>query len=481
MSRASSPLTRAPAREATEGITFSAGMTAAEGSTTFMTRVAEERRGWLVRAVVAVLRAARHVRAGVVAATHWLAETVNPAGWLVLALATAGLALGWTLGWVEALVAGFASLVLALMSVPFLFGARGYDVSVRLEHERVVAGDPLRGEILIRNVGARTALPGRLDLPVGPGLVELGVPLLRPGHEVARPLQIPALRRGVVTVGPPTAVRSDPVGILRREHEWDERHEIFVHPRTTAVPATSAGLIRDLEGSPSRRVVDSDMSFHAIREYVPGDARRQIHWKSTAKTGRLMVRQFEETRRSRLAVVLSVADDDYATDDEFELGVSAAASLAVQALHDGRDLDVVTGAEIPRVVQNRMRSIEVLRAGTPRGMLDGFSRLNALEHTMPLADVCRLAVEASDVLSLAFVVCGSQTTPLRLRQAALGFETATAVVAVVCDQRAHPRVQPLGELTVLTIGLLDDLTSLLLRSSQSGVQTGARAGAEAMA
>ncbi|WP_417563777.1 DUF58 domain-containing protein [Microbacterium sp.] len=478
-------LTRAAAHEPTDGSAGSSSLTAPDGSTTFLTRVAEQRRGWIVRAVMAVLHAARSVRGAVAAAARWLAETVNPAGWLVLLLATAGLVAGWAFGWVEALVAGFASLALALMSVPFLFGARGYDVSVRLEHERVVAGDPLRGEILIRNVGARTALPGRLDLPVGPGLVELGVPLLRPGHEAARPLEIPALRRGVVTVGPPTAVRSDPVGLLRREHEWDERHEIFVHPRTAAVPATSAGLVRDLEGSPSRRLVDADMSFHAIREYVPGDARRQIHWKSTAKTGRLMVRQFEETRRSRLAVVLSVADGDYATDDEFELGVSAAASLAVQALRDGRDLDVVTGAEIPRVVQNRMRSIEVLRAGTPRGLLDGFSRLSALEHTMPLAEVCRLAVEASDTLSLAFVVCGSQTTPLRLRQAALGFSPATAVVAVVCDQKAHPRIQPLGELTVLTVGLLDDLTALLLRSAQSGAQTGAqsgaRAGAEAMA
>ena len=70
------------------------------------------------------------------------------------------------------------------------------------------------------------------------------------------------------------------------------------------------------------------MSFHAIREYTPGDSRRQIHWKSTAKTGQLMVRQFEESRRSRMAVVLSLALADYADEDEFELGVSAAASLA---------------------------------------------------------------------------------------------------------------------------------------------------------
>jgi hypothetical protein len=464
---ASRPRTRTAPRTLPESAALSSTLTAPDGSTTVRTRLADRRRGWLVDAMVAGLRAGRRVRDAAGSAGRWLHETVNPAGWLVLVLGTAVLALGWTFGWVEALLAGSASLVLLAMSVPFLFGAGGYDVSVRLRHERVVAGERLDGEIAIRNVGGRTALPGRLDLPVGDGLVELGVPLLRPGHAVTRPVMIPALRRGVITVGPPTAVRTDPVGLLRREHEWDERHEIYVHPRTVAVPATSAGLIRDLEGRSSRRLVDADMSFHAIREYVPGDARRQIHWKSTAKTGRLMVRQFEETRRSRLAVILSLARAEYSTPDEFELAVSVAASLAVQAVRDGRDLDVVTGAEIPRVVRRRMRSIEVLQAGTPRGLLDGFSRLDAHEDTMPLAEVCRLAVEASETLSLAFVVCGSQATALQLRQSALAFAASTAVVAVVCDERAAPRTRALGDLTVMTVGVLADLPGLLLRSAQS--------------
>lgn len=455
-----------------EGTTLTGGVTAPDGTTTRRTRVTDRRRSRLVRAVVAVLDAARASRTAVGTATGWLVHTVTPAGWLALSLATVVLALGWVFGWVEALVAGFASLALLIMSIPFLFGARGYDVSVHLPHERVVAGDPLDGQIVIRNVGARTTLPGRLDLPVGSGLVELGVPLLRPGHEVAQPVTIPAMRRGVITVGPPTAVRTDPVGLLRREHEWDERHEIYVHPRTAAVPGTSAGMIRDLEGNPSRRIVDADISFHAIREYVPGDARRQIHWKSTAKTGQLMVRQFEETRRSKLAVILSLAEDEYASDDEFELAVSTAASLGVQAVRDGRDIDVVTGADIPRVVRGRMRSIEVLQAGTPRGLLDGFSRLDALESTMPLPEVCRLTVEASDTLSLAFIVCGSQTTPRRLRHAALAFSSATAVIAVVCDERAHPRTQPLGALTVMTVGLLDDLPGLMLRGTQTALAVG---------
>lgn len=440
--------------------------TTASGPTA-LTRTTTAGRGLGVRAVVAAIEAGRRTRDAATVAAHRLGQTVTAAGWLVLAFATAGIGLGWAWGWVEWLAAGVIALALLVMSAPFLFGARGYDVALHLPHERVTAGEVVEGEILIQNVGARTALPGRVDLPVGDGLVELGVPLLRPGHRVAQPVTIPALRRGVILVGPATAVRTDPIGLLRREHEWEDARELYVHPRTVPIPATSAGLVRDLEGNPSTRLVDADMSFHAIREYAAGDSRRQIHWKSTAKTGQLMVRQFEESLRSRLAVVLGVADGEYATDDEFELAVGVAASLALRASRDGRDLEVVTGSRVPRAVRGRLRAIDTLPAVSPRMLLDGFSRLELLDDSMPLAEVCRLAAEASDVLSLAFVVCGSPVTVTRLRQAALAFPADTAVVAVVCDEGARPKAQPLGGLTVLTVGVLDDLTGLLLR----GVQT----------
>ena len=239
-------------------------------------------------------------------------------------------------------------------------------------------------------------------------------------------------------------MRSDPIGLLRREHAFDDVHELYVHPRTTALPSTSAGLIRDLEGSPTRRLVDSDMSFHAIREYTAGDSRRQIHWKSTAKTGRLMVRQYEESRRSRMAVVLGVAEAEYADADEFELAVGCAASLGLRAVRDARDVAIVTGSQIPRVVRGRLRAITHIPAASPRPMLDGFSGVERLESTMPVAEVCRLTAESGEQLSIAFVVVGSRVSLTRLQQAALAFPADTTVVAVICDERAHPRMQPLS-------------------------------------
>lgn len=446
--------------------TSAATGTTTRSSVTSATTTARRGRA-LVRAAVWASAAWRAIVAAVVAAVRWCAHTVRPAGALVVAAATAGLVLGIAFGWVEWMVAGAVSLLLLLMSVPFLFGARAYDVDLTLAHERIVAGQGVEGEIVVRNQGRRVALPGRLDIPVGHGLVEFGVPLLRPGHTVAQPLEIPALPRGIVRVGPVTTVRSDPIGLVRREHAFRDVHEVFVHPRTVALPSTSAGLIRDLEGNPTRRLVNADMSFHAIREYAPGDARRQVHWKSTAKTGQLMVRQFEESRRSRMAVVLATATQEYADADEFELAVSAAASLGLRAVRDARDLDIVTGSEIPRVVRGRLRAISHVPTVSPRTMLDGFSAVERLENTMNIEDICRLASEANERLSIAFVVAGSLVALGRLRSAALAFPADTAVVAVLCDERAHPRMQALSGISVLTIGTLDDLSGLLLRGAAS--------------
>lgn len=448
-------------------LTRASAATMATGSRTSITSTATRRQRRIVRAVVQVAEWWRVVTEAVAAAVSWAGRTVRPAGAVVAITATAGLGVGILFGWVEWMVAGSIALLLLLMSIPFLFGARAYEVDLALEHERVTAGHGVTGEIVVRNDSARPALPGRLDIPVGRGLVEFGVPFLRPGQSSTEPLEIPPLPRGVVRVGPVTTVRSDPVGLLRREHAFDDVHDLFVHPRTVGLPSTSAGLVRDLEGNATRRLVDADMSFHAIREYAPGDSQRQVHWKSTAKTGRLMVRQYEESRRSRMAVVLGAATQEYTDADEYELAVSAAASLGLRAVRDARDIDIVTGSEIPRVVKGRLRAIRHIPVISSRAMLDGFSAIERHENTMPVEDVCRLASEANERLSIAFVVVGSVVPLSRLRQAALAFPADTAVAAVVCDERAHPRMQSVAGLTVLTIGTLDDLSGLLVRGATS--------------
>src|SRR5699024_3976677 len=95
----------------------------------------------------------------------------------------------------------------------------------------------------------------------------------------------------------------------------DRPHELFDHPRTVRLDEAASGFLRDLEGTPSSDLSSSDIAFHALRDYAPGDDRRHVHWRTTARTGKLMVRQFEETRRSHVVVALDNLAEHYVSDD----------------------------------------------------------------------------------------------------------------------------------------------------------------------
>lgn len=422
---------------------------------------------WSARTRLAVwaVRSGREIQS--VASTVWarISDTVTPVGWLAIAGALVLLPLGLALGWMEFIVAGLMAVTVLVIAIPFLAGSLAYQVGFTLPVERVVAGSEVVGTLTVSNTSRRIELPSRIDVPVGSGLTDVWVPLLRPGHTHGEELIVPAYRRGIIDIGPVTTVRTDPLGTLKREAAWAEVHRLFVHPKTVTVPSTSSGFVRDLEGTPSRDVVAEDISFHQIREYQPGDGRRHVHWKSTAKTGRLMVRQFEETRRARLAIVLGMRDDEFATDDEYELAVSVTGSLGVRAVRDGRQLAVVASDQILDVAKRSVRAIRSLSVMTPTALLDDLSTVERSSAAMEFEAVCGLATKAMTDLSIVFVVCGSSTGRERLAQLPLRFDPGVQVVAVVADPAARPSYRRLGEVGVLTIAVLDDFRMLLRRAA----------------
>lgn len=430
-----------------------------------ITRYTSTRAGVVGSSVFWGRRALRGIRTTAATAFGWLGDTVTGAGWLLLGVLVVGSVGGLTLGWVEAWVVAGVALLLLLLCIPFLLGGHDYRVHLALDRDRVVAGTDVSGRLEIRNQSHRLSLPGVVDIPVGEGLVEAHVPLLLAGAEHREELLIGAQRRGVITVGPMTVARGDPIGILRREVAWPQVEQVFVHPVTVPIPSTSAGNIKDLEGSPTKDIVSADLSFHAIRQYAPGDSRRHVHWKSTAKTGVLMVRQYEETRRARVAVVLDLRVDEYLDDDEFEMAVSAAASIGVQGVRDGREVLVAVGNEIPELTRTTALSIRSLPTLTPRTLLDGLAQIASSERAPHLETVTALTVQTHSDLSIAFVVTGSQPTLTRLRTAALAFPAGVVTVAVRVEPGAEPTLRATGDLTVMTIGALHDLTHMIARGA----------------
>jgi uncharacterized protein (DUF58 family) len=290
------------------------------------------------------------------------------------------------------------------------------------------------------------------------------VPSLPHGGAAEEPFTVPTSRRGVVRIGPVRAVRADPLGLVRREHVWASTLELFVHPRTVPIPSTSTGFVRDLEGQVTRDLTSSDVSFHALRDYQPGDDRRYIHWKSTAKTGVHMVRQFEQTRRSHLLVALSRASADYEDEEQFELAVSVAGSLGVRAIRDARTVSVVASGQTPEFAKRKVFSVRSLSTLTPVRLLDDLARIELADSALGVVDLARVAGEQGAGTSVAFLVLGSRPTPTQLRAASACFPAGVEVVAVVCDPGYAPALKRVGELSVLTIGFLDDLQKALARS-----------------
>lgn len=439
--------------------------TGTAGLTNARTRIVGSRTGALADLVVAVVRVLALAGASLGRVGARVAAVVTPLGWVMLGVIPASFLAGYALGWVELVVVGWAGVVLVVFAVLYLVGRSPFEVSLALPHRRVVTGDPARGAVTLRNPTGRRVLGVKAEIPVGVGLAELAMPSLRAGASFTTEFAIPTLRRGVIPVGPVRTVRADPIGLVRRELVWTDVQELVVHPRTVGVPSTSTGLIRDLEGTPTRDLTSSDVAFHALREYQPGDDRRYIHWKSSAKTGTFMVRQFEQTRRSHLVVALSLATSDYATDDEFELAVSVAGSLGVRAIRDGRTVSVVVSTVTPEFAKRKTYAVRSLATHVPARLLDDLAVVEAAPAALGIRDVGRIAAEGTIGISVAFLVCGSLVTPAELRAASHAFPADVAVVAIVCDPEAVPGLRRVAGLSVLTIGYLDDLRIALARSA----------------
>jgi uncharacterized protein (DUF58 family) len=375
-----------------------------------------------------------------------VAAVVRPLGWIAIALAVLLWFAALTYGWEEALVAAAVVTAIIALSIPFLFGRTAYDVDLDLTRTRVVVGERAVGALTLTNTTGRPLLASEVVLPVGGGRGVFDVPRLGAGEAHEELFAIPTSHRGVLAVGPVSVLRGDPLGLFERTHDRRQAVELFVHPRTTSLDGLSLGHMRDLEGLPVQQLERDDVSFHALREYQPGDDLRHVHWKSTARTGDVMVRQYEQTRRSHFVVGLSTHPDEYREPDEFELAVSVAGSVGLRALRDSRVLDA------------RVQS-GPLRADTGRRFLDA---LAALDHSRPrdggLVHLAGAMAAGAPQAAVAVLVGGSRVDAADLRLACSRLPYGVRVLAVVADVRVDaPSLRRVGDADVVTIGALDQL------------------------
>ncbi len=374
-------------------------------------------------------------------------------GWRALAFAVVCLGLGWRLGWDEFLVLGTALMVLLLVASLLSLGQARLEIRLTLQPQRVVVGDRAAGAAAVRNIGRQAMLPVRLELPVGRGVAQFDLPPFNRDEEQELSFVIPTSRRSIVTVGPVRSVRGDPLNLMRREVSWGGEMELFVHPRTVDLGGLAAGWLRDLEGQTTNDISPSDLAFHTLREYVPGDDRRHIHWRTSARVGTLMVRQFVDTRRSHLAIVLGCRAEEYADPDEFELAVSMAASLGRRVLLDGHSVTCIGGDRL--IASHRAQAL-----------LDGMAGVELRAGGADLASTALQAVRYARGASVLALVGGAATTMGTYRSAVDRFAPNVKAFALRADQNGRASLHRHDRFLAVTVPSLDSLAAALWSASQ---------------
>ncbi|HVP12495.1 MAG TPA: DUF58 domain-containing protein [Phycisphaerae bacterium] len=231
---------------------------------------------------------------------------------------------------------------------------RGLEVR-RQVPDILVAGQPCEIRYTITN-------PGRWGMARQVHVLDLlpaGVPIPSPetyvaalpsGEAATRTVTIVPKARGRIGFSRVYVATRFPFGIFRKQISVARPCEVVVFPPLGRLlsDVRAASQSSDAStggGSPAK--VHGDEEYYGVREYRVGDNPRRIHWRRTARTGQLMIREMTRTRDQQLWCVLDTRIDkgDAAQIDRLEAAISCVATVVCEALEHGIKVGLVCGGE----------------------------------------------------------------------------------------------------------------------------------------
>jgi uncharacterized protein (DUF58 family) len=306
----------------------------------------------------------------------------------------------------------------------------GYAVSQLSGH----VGDRLRVTYTLRNTGRLvkpwleihnpTTLPGGL-----PGRALS----LRGRQERSWLVRTPLVRRGHFRIEPLQIRTGDPFGFFEASASVGQGITLIVYPRIDALPLwrLPPANIEGARASPERTLQTTPLAT-TVRPYAPGDSMNRIHWRTTAKTGEIQVKEFdlEQTADAWLFVDLDAAGEaGHGDDSTTEIAVRAAASISDKALAENRAVGLTVNAHRLTVVpadrgaRQRLKILQLLAAVEADGRT-------------PLAEALVTGVGRLRRGMTAIVVTSSQDTSFIRPLASLRSRGISSVV-VLLDQSAY--------------------------------------------
>ncbi|MQY09245.1 DUF58 domain-containing protein [Actinomadura macrotermitis] len=253
---------------------------------------------------------------------------------------------------------------------------------------------------------------------------------------------IPTGRRGEIPVGPLYNVRRDALGLASRVREHGEQEFLTVLPRTVALSTVPSGRFSNLEGPTTDRVPTGTVAFHSLRDYSVGDDLRLMHWPSTARTGRLVVRQLADASLPRTTILVDNRLHAYPCEEDLELAVEVAASIAMAASRSRFPVRIIDSTGLVVDTQGGPRDAQVV--------IEALTIMPSAATAAPLRSSPLLGGTAGHRGALVVVNAGTEVTEARAHRRRFD----RVIWIRICPEASVPAV---SGLLAIDLHRLDDL------------------------
>jgi uncharacterized protein (DUF58 family) len=362
---------------------------------------------------------------------------INTGRWLLIALIV-GLFAAFLRQPVLALVAAGIALVALLVRIWWDNCFRGFTYQRRVSQERAFHGDVVQVDFVAVNAKPLPLTRVEVSDEVSSNVEVLSRQLDRSDQAHTRILRtmyslgmyervqytfrVPCRSRGWHRFGPAIAAASDPLGLTARREEIGGSVRFLVYPRMVPISELIVPSRQPYgDFRPVQSLIEDPLRMAGVREYVPGDSPKRIHWRASARTGVLQTRVYEPSASPVAAIFLDTITFSYLWEGQnsalLELAVTAAASLSRQLIEGRHQVGLYANAPIP----NRSRTVRVppgRRSGQLTRILEDLATLvpafgDRIER-MVVEELPRLPWGATIVIVTCRVTEGLQRSLIRL-------------------------------------------------------------------
>lgn len=348
-------------------------------------------------------------------------------GFGLLALAAGTYAAGRAIGTRELYLFAFALVALVVIA-QILVSVTGAGLRVR----RLVipsppsAGEPTTIEVSVENTTLAPSMPAAILMDLGEAAgarLTLQTGALAPRRQAVFSTEVPGFRRGVYALPPPSVEVIDQLGIARRLRTAGDETALTVLPAIALLDSCVffSGQGRGQDPRTRAALAHASFDLRGVRPHQPGEPLSRIDWKSTAKTGALMLRETEEHTRSAVVLVLDGTTAAQVGDpgkDTFELAVSALGSIGAFLLREGLSVKLLIHGAHPEEdslepgERGTMSLLGALAQAAPSGDQPVAATLKAFRVSVSAGISVVVATPAVDrTLLVALTTLGDRGTP----------------------------------------------------------------------